>query len=1088
MEKKIRVYDGTFFPIELCNRIREVDVLKKIGKLEVKFFRREDEDVVLQRYDTIKVLSDGTPDEISENAIYVIGSRAGKYETISLSEKGSPVKSEFSTLAEAEAQIPKGYSVRCKLASGYIDTPLPDEQVFVFGSNPDGNHNGGAAAVALLLFGAKMGVAEGLAGHSYALPSVVGNLEEFKKHIDIFISFVKDHPEKEFVLTRVGCGSAFWTDNHIAPLFSDAFDLPNVFFPPEWDSIIRKDINNKAFNRYIYALGDICGSVEDWVGNLTVLYARLINVELSLQENGISVIGGSDNLLDELLKVLNSQFISGRKLRLLQELYRIAYSIDDENYKDCYHQFLSLFNKICKERNPSLIPEEELIEFLNILLWEAGCDRIYNPFAGLGAFVDVSQFHYKLQEPDRGMHLASRLLISDHSNVDFYEGNFEDDWLGDDCDGLLCILPGDYKMDRRGRLESAIKDRAHRLVSYLLHKLDSSDNFKRAVVVVKEDVLFDKKFANLRKLFLEKGAICRVIPAAEYFYEDAFILCLDFARKNEYVRFAEPGYWSSLKEQHDSYFDPEGYPDYDYWLLGSYACEVNPIIEMCVPVDTIVNHNCILDYFLYNEPLLDADCYNTDLFQNFEKDECIPLEQLVTDLPQYCHYRKEQWEIEVSENANRDKVLPDYLWLELRSAFEDMVKRAIEYDVVDLQRYIATWPIRIPEGGIEAQAKEVERLSSNGTPFKRYRIIADKVETRRLAALGLQLLDWKIDDVAKNRYEDKYKNSIDAIVVSDESQSLDNALELHKDFPVYVLTSDRGSAYNRIQRYMSPIDYEAYKESHIFADSEMDDFRKKILKDLENHCSPSTTVRSKNYQAFECAKAIDAKYDFGYEEFIESILIDVMKTPFKTRPKEILEQIRSYLEKFMKKLSDKNITPRGLKDTGAVVTFIADHHYSDNKTTKDEYYQIKPIVTDELGFGLKYLIKTCNQAHHETCSYDADVTLSIIHIFLQLVKWIPSFMESIDTASGQGGLYWISKKIYPDCFDNTSEGVIKKTNKSGNSYYYCGNVHLNTNKQGQDPEEGRLIKINDTTEEKEPFFTGDNHTLFYSKDWEFVIC
>ena len=97
-------------------------------------------------------------------------------------------------------------------------------------------------------------------------------------------------------------------------------------------------------------------------------------------------------------------------------------------------------------------------------------------------------------------------------------------------------------------------------------------------------------------------------------------------------------------------------------------------------------------------------------------------------------------------------------------------------------------------------------------------------------------------------------------------------------------------------------------------------------------------------------------------------------------------------------------------------------------------------------------------------------------------------MESIDTASGQGGLYWISKKIYPDCFDNTSEGVIKKTNKSGNSYYYCGNVHLNTNKQGQDPEEGRLIKINDTTEEKEPFFTGDNHTLFYSKDWEFVIC
>lgn len=134
MEKNIRVHDGTLSPVELYNRIEKVDVLKNIEKFEVKFFRREDEDVVLQGYDTIKVLSDGTPNEISENAIYVIGSKAGKYETISFFEKGSPVKSEFSTLAEAEAQIPEGYSVRCKLASGYIDSPLPDEQVFVFGS------------------------------------------------------------------------------------------------------------------------------------------------------------------------------------------------------------------------------------------------------------------------------------------------------------------------------------------------------------------------------------------------------------------------------------------------------------------------------------------------------------------------------------------------------------------------------------------------------------------------------------------------------------------------------------------------------------------------------------------------------------------------------------------------------------------------------------------------------------------------------------------------------------------------------------------------------------------------------------------
>lgn len=95
-------------------------------------------------------------------------------------------------------------------------------------------------------------------------------------------------------------------------------------------------------------------------------------------------------------------------------------------------------------------------------------------------------------------------------------------------------------------------------------------------------------------------------------------------------------------------------------------------------------------------------------------------------------------------------------------------------------------------------------------------------------------------------------------------------------------------------------------------------------------------------------------------------------------------------------------------------------------------------------------------------------------------------MDSINTASGQGGEYWISKRKNPDRFVNTTDGAIKKTKKSGNSYYYCGNVHVNTNRQGQDPEEGRRIKIIYTTDEKEPYFTGDSYTLFYSKDWEFM--
>lgn len=45
---------------------------------------------------------------------------------------------------------------------------LKENQVFVFGSNMNGNHAGGAARLAVEKFGAIMGQAEGLQGQSYA--------------------------------------------------------------------------------------------------------------------------------------------------------------------------------------------------------------------------------------------------------------------------------------------------------------------------------------------------------------------------------------------------------------------------------------------------------------------------------------------------------------------------------------------------------------------------------------------------------------------------------------------------------------------------------------------------------------------------------------------------------------------------------------------------------------------------------------------------------------------------------------------------------------------------------------------------------
>ena len=47
---------------------------------------------------------------------------------------------------------------------------LEEGQVFVFGSNLNGVHSGGASLMALRNFGAEWGQAEGLQGQSYASP------------------------------------------------------------------------------------------------------------------------------------------------------------------------------------------------------------------------------------------------------------------------------------------------------------------------------------------------------------------------------------------------------------------------------------------------------------------------------------------------------------------------------------------------------------------------------------------------------------------------------------------------------------------------------------------------------------------------------------------------------------------------------------------------------------------------------------------------------------------------------------------------------------------------------------------------------
>ncbi len=116
---------------------------------------------------------------------------------------------------------------------------LSEGQVFVFGSNLEGRHGGGAAWIALKRFGAVMGQGVGLQGRSYAIPTMHGPVEEIKPYVDEFLAFAAEHPELEFLVTRIGCGIAGFADTEIAPLFAGVAGMPNVRLPESFIRILQ---------------------------------------------------------------------------------------------------------------------------------------------------------------------------------------------------------------------------------------------------------------------------------------------------------------------------------------------------------------------------------------------------------------------------------------------------------------------------------------------------------------------------------------------------------------------------------------------------------------------------------------------------------------------------------------------------------------------------------------------------------------------------------------------------------------------------------------------------------------------------------
>ena len=147
---------------------------------------------------------------------------------------------------------------------------LEANEVFVFGSNLNGVHAGGASLMALRSFGAEWGQTEGLQGKSYAIPTdirgeAVDNVSAYlKKHIDKFLNYAKSHQDKTFLVTKVGCGNAGFDEEFMAQFFKDALEMKNVRLPREFVEILTKEEPEGDGTQRIYNLIilDESGSME----------------------------------------------------------------------------------------------------------------------------------------------------------------------------------------------------------------------------------------------------------------------------------------------------------------------------------------------------------------------------------------------------------------------------------------------------------------------------------------------------------------------------------------------------------------------------------------------------------------------------------------------------------------------------------------------------------------------------------------------------------------------------------------------------------------------------------------------------------
>ena len=147
--------------------------------------------------------------------------------------------------------------LRSQSVNSYTGNITPDANtIFVFGSNPEGRHDAGAAKIAREQFGAIYGQGEGLQGNSYALPTkdlrVKNNnslrsisSEQIIESIKKLYETARQNPDKQFKVAYRNTDKPSlngYTGLEMIDMFIQAGSIPsNIFFSEEW-------VNTGKFN------------------------------------------------------------------------------------------------------------------------------------------------------------------------------------------------------------------------------------------------------------------------------------------------------------------------------------------------------------------------------------------------------------------------------------------------------------------------------------------------------------------------------------------------------------------------------------------------------------------------------------------------------------------------------------------------------------------------------------------------------------------------------------------------------------------------------------------------------------------------